>query len=91
MPLWIAGLLSMGYGQWLVLRRTVTRSGRWVGVTAGAWLVGVMIPVVALSATPNAWPAWAFAVIGVLAAVAMGVTVGALTGRTMERLLSQEG
>jgi hypothetical protein len=86
-PAWTAGLLSMGYLQWRVLRRTVAGSGRWVWVTAGAWLVGVLIPVVALSSVPNGWPLWVHAIAGVAAAVAMGITVGALTGRTLERLL----
>jgi hypothetical protein len=86
-PAWCAALLSMGYAQWLVLRRTASDSGRWVWVTAGAWLLGVMIPVAALSAAPNSWPGWAHAVIGVVAATAMGLTVGTLTGRTLERLL----
>ena len=87
-PAWSAALMSMGYLQWRVLRRSVDRSARWVPVTAGAWLVGVMIPVVALSAAPNGWPGWAHGVVGLVAAVAMGCTVGALTGRTLERLLS---
>jgi len=65
----------------------IAASGRWVWVTAGAWLIGVLIPVVALSAAPNGWPLWIHAGIGVVAAVAMGVTVGGLTGRTLERLL----
>lgn len=86
-PAWCAGLLSMGYGQWLVLRRAAPHSSRWVWVTAGAWLVGVAIPVVALSTAPNSWPAWAFVMTGVVAAVAMGAVVGALTGRTLRRLL----
>lgn len=88
-PAWTAGLLSMGYAQWRVLRRAVPRSGRWVAVTSAAWLLGVMIPVGALSAAPNSWPGWAHAVTAVLAAGAMGWTVGTLTGRTLERLLSQ--
>jgi len=86
-PAWTAALLAMGWAQWLVLRRTVPRSGRWIWVTSGAWLLGVMIPVVALSATPDPSPGWVRGVIAVLAAVAMGLTVGTLTGRTLERLL----
>lgn len=86
-PAWCAALLAMGYAQWLVLRVTVAHSGRWVWVTAGAWLAGVTIPVAALSSAPNNWPAWAHVAIGILAAVAMGFTVGALTGRTLARLL----
>jgi MFS family permease len=86
-PAWCAALLSMGYAQWRVLRRTVLRSSRWVWVTAGAWLLGVMIPTVALSTAPNSWPGVVHAGIGVLAAMAMGLTVGGLTGHTLERLL----
>ena len=86
-PAWCAALLSMGYAQWRVLRRTVPRSAHWVWVTAGAWLLGVMIPTVALSTAPNSWPGAVHAGIGVLAAMAMGLTVGALTGHTLERLL----
>lgn len=87
-PAWIAALLAMGFLQWRVLRHTVPRSGRWVPVNAGAWLLGVMIVVVALSAAPNSWPGAVHAVIGVAAAVAMGLTVGALTARTLADLLA---
>jgi hypothetical protein len=89
-PAWCAALLAMGYGQWLVLRTVVPRSTSWIWVTAGAWLLGVMIPVVVLSAAPNGWPLWAHAVLGVFAAVAMGATVGILTGRRLEKLLRCE-
>lgn len=88
-PAWTMGLLAMGALQWLVLRRVVPRSGRWVWVSAGAWLVGVMIPVAALSAAPNSWPPAVHAVIGVGAAVVMGCTVGLITGATMQRLVEQ--
>jgi hypothetical protein len=87
-PAWTIGLLSMGYLQWRVLRRAVPASGRWVGVTSAAWAVGVMIPVAVLSAVPNGWPAAVRACAGVLGAVAMGATVGALTGRTLARLVA---
>ncbi len=86
-PAWSVGLLAMGYAQWRILRRTVAQSNRWVWVSAGAWLLGVTIPVVALSSAPNGWPGWVHAGVGVAAAVAMGLTVGMLTGRTLERLL----
>ena len=87
-PAWTVALLAMGFLQWRVLRDTVPRSGRWVPVNAGAWLLGVMIVVVALSAAPNSWPGAVHAVLGVAAAVAMGLTVGALTARTLTHLLS---
>lgn len=88
-PAWTAALLAMGFLQWRVLRATVPHSGRWVPVSAGAWLLGVMIVVVALSAAPNSWPGAVHAVIGIAAAVLMGLTVGALTARTLARLLSR--
>jgi hypothetical protein len=75
-PAWTAALLSMGYAQWRVMRRSVPGSVRWIAVTSAAGLVGVMIPVGALSAVPNSWPVWARAVIAVLAAVAMGSPSG---------------
>jgi hypothetical protein len=87
-PAWTAALLAMGYGQWLVMRRTVPSSARWIWVVAGSWLLGVPIPVAALSLTPNGWPPAAFVAIGLTAAVAMGAVVGALTGRTLAQLLS---
>jgi purine-cytosine permease-like protein len=86
-PAWTAALLAMGTAQWLVMRRGIPGSVRWVWVTSGAWLAGVALPVTALSVAPNSWPPAAHAVIGVLAAVAMGLTVGVLTGRTLQRLL----
>ena len=86
-PAWAAALLSMGYLQWRVMRSALPRSRRWIWVTSGAWLLGVMIPVAALSLAPNDWPGWAHGLIAVLAAVAMGATVGTLTGRTLERIL----
>ncbi|HET6951669.1 MAG TPA: hypothetical protein VFI47_14905 [Acidimicrobiales bacterium] len=90
-PAWMSGLLAMGWAQWRVLRLTLPRSGRWIWVTAGAWLVGVAIPVATLSAVPAGWPAAAGAASGVAAAVAMGLTVGAITGRTLGRLLATGG
>jgi hypothetical protein len=87
-PAWTAALLAMGIAQWSVLRRAVAHSARWVPMTAMAWAIGVVIPVVSVSLTPNGWPPWAFVVVGVVAAVAMGLTVGAITGTTLVRLLT---
>lgn len=79
-------LCSMGYLQWLVLRRVVTDCARWVPVTTAAWLVGVTIPVAALSLVPNRWPPTAHVGIAVVAAVAMGALVGIITGGMVESL-----
>jgi hypothetical protein len=55
-PVWAMALTAMGYLQWRVLRVTIPASGRWVPVTTGAWLIGIVIPVVALSTVPNDRP-----------------------------------
>ncbi|GGC56444.1 hypothetical protein GCM10011410_06170 [Hoyosella rhizosphaerae] len=89
-PLWLAALLGMGFAQWTVLRSAVPGSTRWIWVTASAWLVGVSIPIVALSVVPNSGPLWSHGIVGILSAVAMGLTVGALTGRTLATLLSRQ-
>ncbi len=88
-PGMVVGLTAMGTLQWLVLRRRLVGSARWIAVTSLAWLVGVMIPVAALSLVPNDWPAVVHVVVGVVAAVAMGATVGLLTGTTLQRLLAE--
>jgi hypothetical protein len=87
-PVMLAALVSMGGLQALVLRRHVAGAARWVWVTTGAWLVGVMIPVAALSLAPDTAAPWSRAVLAVAAAVAMGLTVGLLTSGTLIRLVA---
>ncbi len=84
-------LVAMGFLQWRVLRTVVGDSFRWVPVTTGAWLVGVMIPVAALSLIPDAWPVEAHVVVAVVSAVAMGLVVGSITGLTLETLAAEPG
>jgi peptidoglycan/LPS O-acetylase OafA/YrhL len=86
-PGMVVGLLSMGVLQWGVMRRHVEDARRWIWVTSAAWLVGVLIPVAALSVLPNSWPPPAHGAVAVLAAVAMGATVGVITGATLVRLV----
>lgn len=65
------------------------RTGRWIPATTLAWLVGVAIPVVALSVVPNQWPLAVHVLVAIPAAVAMGATVGAITGRALNRFVQQ--
>ena len=57
-----------------------------VVLVVGLTLAG-LLEVSALSLAPNSWPGWTYAAIAVAAAVAMGLTVGGLTGHTLEQLL----
>lgn len=86
-PGFVVGLLAMGVLQWWVLRNIVVGAGRWIPVTTAAWLVGVLIPVIALSLVPNEAPLALHVVVGVASAVAMGATVGLITGHTLEVLV----
>lgn len=88
-PAWLAALLGMGFAQWIVLRRVIPKSRSWIPVTAAAWFVGVMVPVVALSVIPDSWPMAARAVTAVVAAIAMGVAVGSITGLALHRILTR--
>lgn len=90
-PGWLVGLLSMGYLQARRLAPVVDDAIDWIGVTTLGWLVGVALPVIALSAIPDGWPLVAHVVAAVVAAVAMGATVGAVSGRTLHRLAGARG
>lgn len=87
-PLGCLAVASIGWAQWIVLRRAVQRSAIWIPVNAGAWLLGVAIPVTALSVVPASWSGAAHVTVAIAAAVAMGAVVGAITGRTLEQLLA---
>ncbi len=88
-PLWCSGLLAMGWAQWRVLREVTSGAGRWIWVSAGAWLLGVSIPVAALSAVPEGTSIPVHVAVGSLAALAMGATVGLLTGTTLRTLVAR--
>lgn len=88
-PGWIVGLLSMGVLQSRRLHPVVTDARTWIPVTTVAWLIGVAIPVTALSVVPNGWPPTVHVVVAIGAAVAMGATVGAITGTTLERFATR--
>ena len=68
------------------LAPVVDGANDWIGVTTLGRLIGVALPVIALSIIPNQWPLAAYVVTAVLAAVAMGATVGAVSAPTLHRL-----
>ncbi|MFI9815876.1 hypothetical protein [Saccharothrix variisporea] len=81
-------LASIGTAQWLVLRRHVRRAGRWVGVTAVAWLLGLGV---FLGFTMPLWqPGQAVAtsvVIGVVGGLLMAATTAVVTGYVLRTLV----
>jgi hypothetical protein len=73
-------LLSMGFFQWLVLRRYLPHSGHWITANAIAWPLGVLIPVVGIMLVPDGSATLVFVVVGIGCGVLMGLVVGAITG-----------
>jgi Ca2+-transporting ATPase len=84
-------LASIGIAQWSVLRHHVRGSAQWVEWNALAWVAGLGL--FTLVTTPLWHPGQngvATALIGALGGALMAVTVGAVTGRGLVRLVSRE-
>jgi hypothetical protein len=81
-------LLSIGVGQWCILRRKVSGAGRWLWANALGWLLGMPITFIGPALVPGDSPpaVWvgAFLACGLL----MGAIVGAVTGQALCTLLA---
>lgn len=88
----LALLCSIGVAQWLELRRVLPRAGAWVAATAGAWCAGLLAFTAVTSPLwhPGQSP-WLIAAIGALGGLVMAVTMAALTGWALTRLLTRSG
>lgn len=89
----IAGLgilLSLGTGQWLVLRRHVPEASVWIWANAAAWGAGL---VVFAAVTTPLWqpgqPTVVVALIGALGGLVMAATMAAVTGLALTHLLDR--
>lgn len=78
---------SIGFAQWLVLRRYIQKAGWWVLANAIAWPAGVAVPFGGLAMVPEGAPVVVWVVVGVLSGILMGVVVGAVTGLALVWLL----
>jgi hypothetical protein len=83
-------LLSLGTGQWLVLRRHVRDSSVWIWANAAAWGAGLIV------FTAVTTPLWRpgqstvlIALIGALGGLLMAATIAAITGFALTRLLER--
>ncbi|MEO6199679.1 MAG: hypothetical protein ABIX44_00790 [Cryobacterium sp.] len=81
-------LCSVGFAQWLELRRHLPRSGWWVAGSAAAWCLGLAV---FLGVASPLWqpgqPLPLVIMIGVLAAILMAVSMALATGLVLVRLL----
>jgi hypothetical protein len=83
-------LLSLGTGQWLVLRLHVRDSSVWIWANAAAWGAGLIV------FTAVTTPLWQpgqstvlIALIGALGGLLMAATMAAITGFALTRLLER--
>jgi hypothetical protein len=79
---------SIGFAQWLVLRRHVARAGGWVAANALAWVAGLVVVFAAIGAAPGDSPIL-IAAFGVAGGLGMGLTVALITGLFLVRLLDR--
>lgn len=78
---------SIGFAQWLVLRRYIEKAGWWVLANAVAWPLGVAVPFIGLAMVPEGAPVVVWVVVGVVSGFLMGAVVGAITGIALVWLL----
>jgi hypothetical protein len=73
-------VLALGFAQWLVLRRHLPKATTWVWVSAGAWLVAMMMGATVWTIAGDGQAAWATILIGALGALVVGGSMALLTG-----------
>jgi hypothetical protein len=83
-------LLSIGVGQWFVLRHHVDGAFRWVWATAVSWCAGLIV--FAAFTTPL-WrpgqPTALIVLIGAIGGLLMAATMAAITGAALARLVGR--
>jgi hypothetical protein len=87
----VAGVLllaTIGFAQWLVLRRHVEGSGSWVVANALAWIAGLAVVFAAIGVAPEDSPVL-IAAFGVVGGLGMGLMVALVTGLFLVRLLDR--
>ena len=77
----------LGVPQMFVLRRHAPRAGWWVVANALAWAIGMPIVFLGAGAVPHETSAAAAIVIVGVSCLAAGVTVGAVHGLVLVRML----
>lgn len=80
-------LLTIGVAQWFELRRHVGRAGRWVAATALAWCLALgVFFAIASPLWQEGQVFWLTLLIGIVAGLAMALTMAAVTGTAFVRL-----
>lgn len=80
-------LLSIGSAQAWALKGAVERPGRWIVANAAGWLAGLPWTFVLPALLPETAPTYAWVTTFVVAGVLMGLTVGAVTGGFLLKMI----
>jgi hypothetical protein len=81
-------LATVGFAQWLVLRRHVDRSGSWVVANTLGWVAGLAVVSAAIGIAPGNSPL-VIAAFGVAGGFGVGLAVALVTGLFLVRLLDR--
>jgi hypothetical protein len=84
-------LCSIGVAQWLVLRRHVDGTGRWVTANVLGWLLGLPVTFVGPALVPNGSPPVVWAGVFIVSGLLMGAVVGVVTAVALRRILAANG
>ncbi|MFC7615427.1 hypothetical protein ACFQV2_19910 [Actinokineospora soli] len=79
---------TIGYAQWLVLRRIRPRTAGWIAVTAMAWIAGLAaFLAIATPLWTSGQPVVQTAAVGAVAGLVMAAVVAAITGLGLREVL----
>jgi hypothetical protein len=82
-------LASIGTAQWLILRRILDRTGRWIVATAIAWTAGLAsFLVFAMPLWRPGQPMALIMAIGVAGGLLMAAVTSAITGHALRRMIA---
>jgi hypothetical protein len=81
-------VLALGFAQWLVLRRHLPKATTWVWVSAGAWLVAMLMGATVWTIASGDQAVWVTLVIGSVGAFVVGGSMSLLTGTFLFAALS---
>jgi hypothetical protein len=81
-------VFALGLAQWFVLRRHLPKASTWVWVSAGAWLVAMLLGATVWTISSGDESAIAILAIGAIGALVVGVAMASLTGTFLVAALS---
>ncbi len=98
-PLWLVSLTAAGVGlvfgaifgwfQWLELRKHLSGAAKWIWANTWGWTLGITWVYMAATLPDATTPIGITITLGAISGVLMGVSVGAVTGLYLKKILRQ--